>query len=73
VKDTGVGISTDVQEKLFKPFAQADASISRKFGGSGLGLLISKNLVEMMGGKIQVASQLGEGTTFTFTLPYEGA
>ncbi|MBO9668616.1 MAG: hypothetical protein J7501_17595 [Bdellovibrio sp.] len=73
VRDTGVGISAEVQEKLFKPFAQADASISRKFGGSGLGLLISKNLVEMMGGKIQVASQLGEGTTFTFTLPYEGA
>jgi CheY-like chemotaxis protein len=71
VQDTGVGIAPEAIKQIFEPFAQADASTSRRFGGTGLGLAICKGLVEQMGGSIQVASTLGEGTTFTFDLHLE--
>ncbi len=68
VVDTGIGIDTADQDKLFKSFSQVDASISRKFGGTGLGLNISKQLVELMGGKIGVQSQKNKGSTFSFSI-----
>ena len=71
VKDTGMGIALDAQKKLFQPYAQADAGIARKFGGTGLGLSISKKLVTAMGGDIKLDSRLGQGTTFSFILPFE--
>ncbi len=69
VQDTGVGIPENAVETLFDSFTQADASISRRFGGTGLGLAISRKLVRAMGGDLTVESQLGQGSTFTFTLP----
>lgn len=66
VSDTGIGIPQDKIETIFNVFTQADSSITRKYGGSGLGLSISKFLVGLMGGKIQVESELNKGSTFTF-------
>jgi signal transduction histidine kinase/DNA-binding response OmpR family regulator len=70
VKDSGIGMSKEVLDKLFSRFEQADTSISRRFGGSGLGLYIAINLAEMMGGDIDASSIKGEGSVFLFYLPY---
>jgi PAS domain S-box-containing protein len=69
VSDTGIGMSPEQLEKLFQPFTQADASTTRKFGGTGLGLVISKSFCQMMGGDCLVESQPGKGSTFTVRLP----
>lgn len=69
VSDTGVGISKEAQDNLFTNFTQANASINAKFGGTGLGLSLSRNLIRLMGGTISVESVEGEGTTFTIDLP----
>ena len=70
VKDTGIGMTEDEQSKLFNIFQQAEAGISRKFGGSGLGLSISKRLIEAMGGKIWMKSEKGHGSEFTFVVSF---
>lgn len=68
VKDTGIGISKERLSKIFESFTQADSSTTRKYGGTGLGLTISKQLVEKMNGKIWVESEIGKGSTFHFTI-----
>jgi CheY-like chemotaxis protein len=68
VRDTGPGIATDQQQRLFTPFTQGENASTRKHGGSGLGLAISRNLVQLMGGKIGLQSELGHGSAFTFTV-----
>jgi PAS domain S-box-containing protein len=73
VVDSGIGMSTEVQLKLFRPFTQADESTARKFGGTGLGLSISQRLVEMMDGHISVCSVEGQGSEFIVELPLQGA
>lgn len=69
IQDTGIGIPDNVQIQLFQPFSQADSSTSRRFGGSGLGLFISKKLIELMGGSIAMTSYLDIGSCFWFTIP----
>ena len=69
VKDSGIGMTQEQVDKVFKPFTQADEKTTRKFGGTGLGLTITKMFAEMMGGKIDLRSKDGEGTTFTVSLP----
>ncbi len=69
VSDSGIGMTDEQLSRVFDAFAQADASMSRKYGGTGLGTTICKQLVELMGGTIQVSSEPGRGTNFTFTLP----
>ena len=71
VRDTGIGMTTSQMEKLFGRFQQADNTITRRFGGTGLGLYISEHLTELMGGKIEVSSQFGAGSIFTMVLPYK--
>lgn len=68
IQDSGIGMTAEQLEKLFRPFEQTDGSITRKFGGTGLGLVISKNIVELLGGEIWVESRQAVGTTFYFTL-----
>jgi two-component system, sensor histidine kinase and response regulator len=68
IKDSGIGITPQVQSQLFQPFTQAEESTSRRYGGTGLGLVISAQLVEQMGGKIEVESEVGKGANFHFTI-----
>lgn len=70
ISDTGIGISAEQQQRLFKPFSQADSSTNRQYGGSGLGLAISQKLVRRMGGELQVSSRLGHGSRFYFSLNF---
>lgn len=73
MRDTGVGIKAEAIAKLFQPFHQADASTARRFGGTGLGLAIAKNLVELMGGSIDLESVYDVGTTLTVNVPFAKA
>jgi CheY-like chemotaxis protein len=71
VRDTGIGMSPDALENIFKAFTQADSSTTRQFGGTGLGLSISRNLAELLGGTIEVESTLGTGSCFRLLLPFD--
>lgn len=71
VEDTGIGISSEVQDRIFGHFAQGDESMTRKYGGTGLGLAIAKQLTELMGGVMELSSKLGKGSSFSFTVALE--
>ncbi|WP_130863586.1 hybrid sensor histidine kinase/response regulator [Bacilliculturomica massiliensis] len=71
LSDTGIGMTKEAVERIFQPFEQADASIAKRFGGTGLGMSITKNLIALMGGQIQVESEPGVGTTCIVDLPFE--
>ena len=71
VKDTGIGMPIELKEQIFDSFSQADTSITRKYGGTGLGLAISQSLVGLMGGEIEVVSEVGKGAEFSFTVAFE--
>ena len=70
IKDTGIGISPEQQSRIFQPFAQADNSVTRRYGGTGLGLVICQRICELMKGNISVVSEVGLGSKFTVTIPY---
>jgi signal transduction histidine kinase len=69
IKDTGIGISPENLDRLFQPFVQVDSSRTRRAGGSGIGLVITKRLAQLLGGDVEVASTLGEGSVFTLIIP----
>lgn len=71
VRDTGIGIPVDKQEKIFERFIQADSNITRKYQGTGLGLSITQKLIELFGGSISLKSEIGKGSEFTFRIPFE--
>ena len=71
VRDSGIGMSEEQQNQVFEKFSQADVSTSRQYGGTGLGLTICRNIVEMMGGIIEVSSTPGRGSEFSFTVPFK--
>ena len=73
VSDTGIGMTPDQLGKLFQAFSQADASTSRKYGGTGLGLALSQKFCQLMGGELTVESEFGKGSTFTVLLPVQVA
>jgi len=73
IQDSGIGVTSEQKSRIFEAFSQADTSITRKYGGTGLGLTISSRFVELMGGKLNLRSKLGKGTTFFFTLDFEEA
>jgi PAS domain S-box-containing protein len=73
IKDEGIGIAAERLPHIFKPFEQADNSVTRKFGGTGLGLTITRKMIELLGGSIEVQSTEGKGSTFSVTLPYDTA
>jgi signal transduction histidine kinase len=70
VRDTGPGIAEQDQGKIFEEFQQADSSITKQKGGTGLGLAIAKRIIEMHGGRLWVESKVGQGSTFSFTVPF---
>jgi CheY-like chemotaxis protein/signal transduction histidine kinase len=69
VSDTGIGIAREKWASIFEPFTQADASMTRRFGGTGLGLTLSRQMIELLGGKLWLASEVGKGSTFSFSIP----